>query len=156
MNKQNLNWLWLSVIIIILDQITKVLIAHHISVGEGIYVTSFFNIDHLQNFGAAFSFLNVPGGEQRWMFSLVSFIVSIILIIWLFRLPSGKRSKAFGLALIIGGALSNFWDRFVTGFVIDFLDFHWGSTHWPSFNVADSAVCVGAAILIINLLWGKK
>ena len=156
MNKQNLNWLWLSVIIIIIDQVTKVLIEHHLTFGEIVYVTSFFNIDHLQNFGAAFSFLNIPGGQQRWMFSLVSFVISIILIIWLLRLPSGKRSKAFALALIIGGALSNFWDRFVTGFVIDFLDFHYGELHWPSFNIADSAVCVGATILIISLLRGKK
>jgi signal peptidase II len=156
MNKQNLNWLWLSVIIIIIDQVTKVLIEHHLAFGEIVYVTSFFNIDHLQNFGAAFSFLNIPGGQQRWMFSLVSFVISIILIIWLLRLQSGKRSKALALALIIGGALSNFWDRFVTGFVIDFLDFHYGELHWPSFNIADSAVCVGAAILIISLLRGKK
>jgi signal peptidase II len=155
MKFKNLNWLWLSVIIIIIDQTTKVIIAHDLPLGKMIYVTSFFNLVHFENFGAAFSFLNIPGGQQRWMFAMLSFIVSIILIIWLLR-SSGKRSLCFSLSLLIGGALGNFWDRFVSGSVTDFLDFHIGSIHWPAFNVADMGVSIGAFFLIIHLLWGKK
>jgi signal peptidase II len=156
MKLKNLNWLWLSVIIIIIDQITKVIVSNHIPLGSGIQITPFFNLVNAQNFGAAFSFLDTPGGHQRWMFSVVSLLVSIGLIIWLLRVERSQHWRAAALALVIGGALGNFWDRFSVGYVVDFLDFHLGNYHWPAFNVADTAVCIGAAILIINLMQVKK
>jgi signal peptidase II len=115
-----------------------------------------FNVVHATNFGAAFSFLDIPGGAQRWLFSTISLIVSIVLMIWLLRTPATQRWQLTALALIIGGALGNLWDRAVNGYVIDFLQFHLGQYYYPAFNVADSAVCVGAAILIFTSIWNKK
>jgi signal peptidase II len=155
MKSRNLNWLWLSVIVIILDQVTKVLIRHHLPLGHFFSVGPYLNIVHARNYGAAFSFMDTAGGHQRWVFALFSLVVSIVLIIWLFRLKAGHKLQAYGLALIIGGALGNFWGRFSSGYVTDFLDFHWHSAHWPAFNVADAGVCVGAVLLILSIAWNK-
>jgi signal peptidase II len=152
---KNIPWLLLSVVIIIADQVTKLLIVRDMFLGESIPLTSFFNLVYARNYGAAFSFLDISGGGQRWLFSMISFVVSIILLIWIVKLKSTEKWQACSLALILGGALANFWDRLMVGSVVDFLDFHLGAYHWPAFNVADSAVCVGAALLIIQLL-GKK
>lgn len=149
---KNIYWLWLSAIVIILDQFTKWLIAHTLSFESSYYVTSFFNIVHLHNYGAAFSFLDIPGGAQRWLFSSISLLATIGLTIWLLKLAANKKLESAAVALIIGGALGNFYDRFVNGYVIDFLDFHLGNAHWPSFNIADSAVCLGAAFLVFSLV----
>jgi signal peptidase II len=156
MRLKNLQWLWLSIIIIIVDQVTKILIRHHLPLGHYHVVTSYFNLVHARNYGAAFSFMDTAGGHQRWVFSVFSLLVSILLIIWLLNLQATAHWRAAGLALVIGGALGNFWGRFTSGYVTDFLDFHWHTAHWPAFNVADSAVCVGAAILILSLARGKK
>ena len=99
---KNLNWLWLSVIVIILDQVTKLWVRHHLSLGNFIHVTSFFNIVHARNYGAAFAFLDIVGGKQRWVFSLISIVVSVALIIWLLNLEANCRWRATGLALMIG------------------------------------------------------
>lgn len=156
MRLKNLHWLWISVIVIAVDQITKVLIRHHLSLGHYHTVTDYFNLVHARNYGAAFSFMDTAGGHQRWIFSLFSLFVSIFMISWLLYLQPNLRLRALALSLLIGGALGNFWGRFTVGYVTDFLDFHWHTTHWPAFNVADSAVCVGAAILIFNIAWSKK
>lgn len=153
---KKLYWLALSVLIIMFDQVTKLLIGQDLSLGQSIRVTPFFNIVYAKNFGAAFSFLDVPGGYQRWLFSLISLAVSITLIIWLFKLKATEKWRACSLALIIGGALANLWDRFVLGSVVDFLDFHLGAYHWPAFNVADSAVSIGAVMLLIDIMRKKS
>ena len=152
MKVKNSVWLLISLLIIIIDQFTKLVVRHHLPLGHGVEVTSFFNLVHARNYGAAFSFLDAAGGPQRWLFAAFSFIVTIALIIWLLRLKRDEHWHAFALALIIGGALGNFWGRISVGHVTDFLDFHWQAAHWPAFNIADSAVCVGAVILILTVI----
>lgn len=155
MTIKNSTWLLISLLIITIDQFTKALIRHHIQLGHGVDVTSFFNLVHARNYGAAFSFLDSAGGPQRYLFAAFSLIVTIALTIWLLRLKPNHHWQALALSLIIGGALGNFWGRFSVGHVTDFLDFHWHATHWPAFNVADSAVCVGAILLIITIVRSK-
>lgn len=156
MTIKNSTWLLISLLIIITDQFTKALIRHHIPLGHGIEITSFFNVVHARNYGAAFSFLDAAGGPQRYLFAAFSLIVTIALVIWLLRLKPSHNWQAFALSLIIGGALGNFWGRISVGHVTDFLDFHWQTAHWPAFNVADSAVCVGAIILILSIVRSKS
>ena len=156
MKVKNLHWLWLTILLIFLDQLTKYLVRCGIPENTGIHITSFFNLVHATNFGAAFSFLDIPGGAQRWLFSFISIGVSIALLIWLLSTPAEQRWQLSALSLIIGGALGNFWDRLVHGYVIDFLQFHLGSYYYPAFNIADSAVCVGAGILVVCLLRSSK
>lgn len=156
MRVKNSYWLLISLLIIIVDQFTKIVVRHHIPLGQGIQLTSFFNLVHARNYGAAFSFLNTAGGIQRWFFAAFSFIVTLVLIVWLLKLKAKQEWRALALALIIGGALGNFWGRFKVGHVTDFLDFHLGVAHWPAFNIADTAVCVGAAILVFNIVWSKS
>lgn len=148
---RKLNWLWLSLIVIILDQITKILVLHYVQ--YPIAVTPFFNIILAGNTGAAFSFLAGASGWQAWLFSGIAVIISIAIIYWLYKLPPPKTWLPIALALILGGALGNVLDRIIHGFVIDFLDFHIGIYHWPTFNLADSAVVIGAIMLIIDVLF---
>lgn len=155
MRIKNLNWLWISVLIVVADQTVKFFVKHHIAFGSSHQITSFFNLVHARNYGAAFSFMDTPGGHQRWLFSLISLAVSGFLTAWLLMSGRGHRLKKISLALIIGGALGNFWGRFSVGYVVDFLDFHVAGHHWPAFNIADSAVCVGAVMLFWLLLRGK-
>ena len=156
MHKHNLTWLWLGIVVIVLDQVLKFVIKHHFHYGMAHRVTSFFNIVYVRNYGAAFGFLDDPGGKQHWVFSFLSLAMSIILIIWLLTLEAHHRWRAAALALVIGGALSNFWGRFTFGYVVDFLDVHLGNYHWPAFNIADSAICVGAVILMMTFVKHKK
>jgi signal peptidase II len=156
MKLKNLYWFWLIILVVFIDQLTKYFIRCDIPENTGIHITSFFNLVHATNFGAAFSFLDIPGGAQRWLFSFISVGVSIGLLIWLFSTPREQCWQLAALSLIIGGAIGNLWDRAVHGYVIDFLQFHLGSYYYPSFNIADSAVCVGAAILVVCLLRSSK
>ncbi len=144
----NLRWLGLSVLVVAIDQLTKWLIVKKLILYTQIPLLSWFNIVHVRNYGAAFSFLNSVGGAQRWLFSALSLIVSIILVVWLLRVSKAHKWLSASISLIIGGALGNLWGRLFNGYVIDFLDFHLGSYHWPAFNVADSAVCLGAIIMM--------
>lgn len=150
-----LKWLWLSVVVIVLDQITKVAAEAMLVYREPIAVLPFFNLLLSYNPGAAFSFLSDAGGWQRWFFVLLASIVSVIVSIWMHRLPATQRWTAAALALVVGGALGNVIDRLVYGHVIDFLDFYVGQWHWPTFNIADSAITVGVAVLIIDGLFGN-
>ena len=141
------RWLGLSVVVIILDQLSKAWISSHFVYGESLGITRFFNLVLAHNQGAAFSFLNDAGGWQRWMFSLIA-IVASSWIIWLIRNHSEQKLFCFAMAMILGGALGNLIDRVAYGYVVDFLDFYWNSNHFPAFNLADSAITCGAAILI--------
>lgn len=147
-------WLWLSVLVIALDQGTKWLIVQRVELWESIAVNRFLDITHLHNTGAAFSFLADASGWQRWFFIALAIAVSIVIMIWLRRLPPrGQSPLAAGLALILGGALGNVIDRAHLGYVIDFIHVHWGDAYFPAFNVADSAISVGAGLLILDALF---
>ena len=118
--------------------------------GESQAISSFFNVVRVHNEGAAFSFLSDAGGWQRWALSTLAILVSVMIIIWISRLNREKWLEGLSLSMILGGALGNLWDRLMFGYVVDFLDFHWMSWHFPAFNVADSAISLGAVILILD------
>lgn len=142
------RWLWLSVAVIALDLATKAWVESSFREGESIPVTGFFNLVLAYNTGAAFSFLADHDGWQRWFFATIAVVASVVLV-WMLR-RGGSRMLMCGLALILGGALGNLWDRVLAGRVTDFLLFHYAGWAWPAFNVADSAITVGAALLIID------
>ena len=143
-----------------LDQWSKHAVVASLEYGELRPVTSFFNLVRAHNPGAAFSFLEGASGWQRWLFALIAVGVSGVLVAWLRRLPAGARLLPAALALIIGGALGNLVDRIRYGYVIDFIDFQatWENLphHWPTFNVADIAICIGVALMALDMLSGKK
>ena len=146
-----LHWLALALVLVLADQITKVLIAGLYELGEGTPVTSFFNIVRVHNTGAAFSFLADAGGWQRWLFTGLSAGASIF-IVYLLYSHAGQRLFCFALTCVLGGAVGNLIDRVVYGYVIDFLDFYAAGWHFPAFNVADSAITLGAFCLILDEL----
>jgi signal peptidase II len=149
----SLKWVWLSVIIVILDQLTKQFIIGEFTLYESVRIIPGLNITYVQNTGAAFSFLRDAGGWQRWFFIVVSGLVSISLVFWLYNLPALRRWLAIALSLILGGAVGNLVDRFMYGYVIDFIDAYYQRWHWPAFNVADSAISIGVVMLIIDTFW---
>lgn len=142
-------WLGWSLIVILADQFTKVLIAGYFQLGQSEPVTGFFNLVRAHNSGAAFSFLSNSGGWQRWLFTGIG-LLAVGAILWLLRKHAGQRLFSFALASILGGAVGNLIDRIRLGYVIDFLDFHARGVHFPAFNVADSAITLGAACLILD------
>jgi signal peptidase II len=150
-------WLWLGIaaIIIVFDQFTKRLILGFVKFGDAIPMTSFFDIVHVYNKGAAFSFLSNAGGWQRWFFTGLAVCVSLFIIYLLFR-HGGQRLFSFALALILGGAIGNVIDRVLLGHVVDFLSFHYRGSFFPAFNVADSCITVGAGCLILDELLRVK
>lgn len=144
-------WLGLSLAIILLDQLTKWFVASHMAPFESLYVLPVFNVALLHNTGAAFSMLAGASGWQRWFFVVLAILVSGALSVWLARMPAtGDRWIAAGLALVAGGAVGNVVDRLVHGYVVDFLQFHWRGWYFPAFNAADSAITVGAVILVLD------
>lgn len=143
------TWLGIAAIVVLLDQLTKITILKIFQYGESVPVTSFFNLVLVYNKGAAFSFLANSGGWQRYFFAGIALVVSI-LIINLLRKSNHQRLFCWALTLILGGAVGNLIDRLAYGHVVDFLDFHLGNAHWPAFNIADSAICVGAVLFIFD------
>lgn len=148
--------LGIAVAVLLLDQLTKQWIVEQYSYGASDRITAFFNLVHVHNYGAAFSFLNNEGGWQRWVFSAFATVVSAIIIVWIVRLSPQQKLEGYALALILGGALGNLYDRIVLGYVIDFLDFHWSGWHFPAFNVADSGITLGAALIIVDGILNYK
>jgi signal peptidase II len=145
-------WLGIAAIIILLDQITKITINKTFRYGEDLLVTSFFNLTLAYNKGAAFNFLDNAGGWQRYLFTGIG-VAAALYIVYLLKRHAGQRMFCWALALIMGGAIGNVIDRVVYGHVVDFLDFHWRSLgHFPAFNIADSAICIGAALFILDEL----
>lgn len=144
-------WLALALGVFLLDQFTKVLILGYYQLGDSTPVTGFFNVVRVHNTGAAFSFLASASGWQRWFFVGIG-VVAAGFIIWMLRAHSGQRLFSFALGCVLGGAVGNVVDRLLHGYVVDFLDFHWAGWHFPAFNVADSAISVGAACLILDEL----
>lgn len=150
-NVMQLKWLWLSLLALVLDQSSKLIVDSSMQLYQSIPILPFFKITYLHNTGAAFSFLSEAGGWQRWFFAGLALVISIIITVWLSRLQKHETLLAIALSLILGGAVGNLIDRLVYGYVIDFLDVYYGTWHWPAFNIADSAICIGAALII----WGE-
>ncbi|MEO5765521.1 MAG: signal peptidase II [Casimicrobiaceae bacterium] len=142
------RWLWISLVVIVLDQATKAAMLASFRPGEELPITSFFSLVLAFNTGAAFSFLAGETGWQRWLFTAIA-VIACALMLWLLK-RGGSRLFCAALALIVGGALGNLYDRLVLGHVVDFLLFHWRDWHYPAFNVADSAITCGAAALILD------
>ena len=142
-------WLALAVLVILLDQLTKLLIVGQYPLGWGQPLTSFFNLVRVHNTGAAFSFLASASGWQRWFFTGLG-VVAAILIVWMLRSHPGQKLFGLALSLILGGAIGNVIDRLMYGYVVDFLDFHWSGWHFPAFNLADSAITLGAGCLLLD------
>lgn len=148
------QWLWLSSVVIALDQLTKWMIVSNFELYDAIRINALLNITRLHNTGAAFSFLADQSGWQRWLFVLLAVGVSIGIMVWLRRLPtSGQSWLAAALALVLGGAVGNVIDRVYYGYVVDFIQVHYESAYFPAFNVADSAITIGAILLIADSLF---
>lgn len=147
-----LRWVWLSAVVIVLDQLTKHWAVSQLQLHDPVTVMPLVNLTLVYNTGAAFSLLNEAGGWQRWLFALLAMIISVLLIVWLYRLAEDRRWLACALSLILGGALGNLWDRLSLGYVVDFIDVYYGRWHWPAFNVADSAISVGAVMVLLDAL----
>ncbi|MES9848167.1 MAG: signal peptidase II [Candidatus Thiodiazotropha sp.] len=146
------QWLWLSLLVIVLDQVSKQLAESALTLYESVRVLPFFDLTLLYNKGAAFSFLSDQGGWQRWFFIVLAIGVTIVLIGWLWRLKRDEQWVAVALSLIIGGAIGNVIDRILFGQVIDFLHFHYQQHYFPAFNVADSAITIGVIIMLYDAM----
>ena len=146
-----LPWLGIAFIVILLDQFSKVLIVGSLQLHDSHTITSFFNIVRWHNSGAAFSFLAGASGWQRWFFIGLGAVAAVV-IIWMLRSHAGQRLFCWSLALILGGAVGNVIDRVWHGYVVDFIQVHYAGMYFPSFNIADSAITVGAALLILDEL----
>jgi signal peptidase II len=151
-----LKWLWISVLAVVLDQISKQIVNAQLALHHSVAIFPGFNFTLVYNEGAAFSFLSNAGGWQRWAFTALSIVISIVLLVWLKKLDHNKRVLAAGLAFILGGAIGNLIDRVIYGHVIDFIDVYYKNHHWPAFNLADSAITLGAGLLILDMLLERK
>lgn len=155
-----LPWRWWSIalLVIALDQLTKHLAVAFIDHYGEHTVTSFFYLTVRYNEGAAFSFLHGAGGWQRWFFAIIAGSVSVVLAVWITRIhrQPGKILETLALSLILGGAIGNLYDRIVLGHVVDFIVWHYQGREWPAFNIADAGICVGAALLFVDMIKGHK
>ena len=168
-----LKWLWLTVLVVVIDQATKQWASHSLGLFQTVKLIPMLNLYLAHNEGAAFSFLSNAGGWQRWFFTLVALVISTALVLWIRKLHKHELWIAIGLAFILGGALGNVIDRILFGYVIDFIQFYYAGQSclpgftllyskqtaqciWPAFNIADSAITVGAAILILDGILNLK
>jgi signal peptidase II len=167
-----MRWLWISVLVLVLDQLTKQLATAQLSSYQPLNIMPYFNITLMYNTGAAFSFLADASGWQRWFFAAIAIVVSVFILLWLRALPRSDRWLAIALTLVLGGAIGNVWDRIALGYVVDFIDVYYNANqclpffaqtfstvsecHWPAFNIADSAICAGAVMLVIDALFFKR
>jgi signal peptidase II len=143
-------WYGLALLVVLLDQYTKDLASTTLAYARPEQVFSWFNFTLYHNTGAAFSFLNDAGGWQRYLFSAIAIGVSLVLVVWIARLPGNQRLLALSLALILGGAVGNLWDRLTMGYVVDFISVHYQNRYFPAFNIADSAISVGAVCMLLD------
>lgn len=150
---QNAHWLWLSLFVLVLDQVSKRLIINNLDLFDRIPLVGVLNITRMHNTGAAFSLLS---DAPPWLFAGLAVAVSIGIIIWLRLHPYRERLVAASLSLILGGALGNAIDRVLHGYVIDFIDFHIGTWHYPAFNFADCAIVIGAVLMAVDILRPRK
>lgn len=143
-----LKWLWLSLLALVLDQGSKLAVDGFMQLYESIPVMPNFNLTYVHNTGAAFSFLSQAGGWQRWFFAGLAITISIAITVWLAKLQKHEVLLAAALSLVLGGAVGNLIDRLAYGYVIDFLDVYYQDWHWPAFNIADSAITLGVALML--------
>ncbi|MCK7545432.1 signal peptidase II [Marinobacter bryozoorum] len=146
-----LKWLWLAVAVIAIDLGTKAMATAMLTYGQPVPVVPMFNLTLLHNTGAAFSFLADAAGWQRWFFVALAVVVSVVLVYWLKGLKRNETWTAVAIALILGGAIGNVYDRVVHGYVVDFLHFYWQDWHFPAFNLADTAITIGAGMMILDM-----
>ena len=144
------RWYLLALLLILLDQYTKSLATESLAYARPVEVFSWFNLTLQHNTGAAFSFLSDAGGWQRWFFTVVALLISVALAVWLFIAPRAHWLLSLSLALILGGAIGNVWDRIALGYVVDFISVHYRGWYFPAFNIADSAITVGAACMLLD------
>ena len=158
MNKRtgSLSWLWLTAVVIALDLGTKYIADTTLNYGDPHSILPVLDMTLLYNTGAAFSFLAQAAGWQRWLFVLIAIAVSIMLTVWLKRTDKAQWWLGMGLALILGGAIGNLYDRIVQGYVVDFISVHYNAYYFPAFNLADTAITIGAALLIIDMIFLEK
>ncbi|GGE80595.1 MULTISPECIES: signal peptidase II [Pseudoalteromonas] len=154
--KSGLVWLWLSLLLLVVDHATKTLVVSTMAYEESIDILPFFNFTYVHNYGAAFSFLSDSGGWQRWFFSLIAVSISVLLVWWLKRLPASNKVLCSAYALVLAGAIGNLYDRIAYGYVIDFLHVYYENWHFPVFNIADCAICIGAALLLFDAFTGES
>ncbi len=145
-----LKWTWLAVVVVIFDQLTKYIASTLLVLYKPIAVIPMFNWTLMHNTGAAFSFLHDAGGWQRWFFAVLAIVVSIVIVLWIKRLEQHEKWQAAALALILGGAIGNVVDRVWLGYVVDFIQVYYQQWYWPAFNIADSAISIGVAMIIIE------
>lgn len=149
------KWFFISIVIAALDVYTKHLVQNAFVFGEHLTITSFFDLVRYHNTGAAFSFLADAGGWQKWFFTAIT-AIAVIVITYLIRKHHQEKIFCWGLALVLGGAVGNLYDRLTLGYVVDFLYFHINDLYWPAFNVADSAICVGVGLLLLDSFQKEK
>lgn len=148
-----LMWLWIAVLVLIIDRLAKLAAISYLTIGEPFAVLPIFNFTLAYNTGAAFSFLHSASGWQNILFGTLAVIISIVILIWLRRLSIRDYWLSIALNLILGGALGNAWDRMTLGAVVDFFDFHLGGWHYAIFNTADTAICIGGLMMILHWMW---
>jgi signal peptidase II len=153
--KSGLIWLVLSLLLFAVDYITKAVVVANMKLYESIEILPIFNFTYMHNYGAAFSFLSDAGGWQRWFFSSIAVVISLLLTYWLKKLPAKNWVLCGAYAMVIGGAIGNLVDRLVHGYVVDFLHFYYQDWHYPAFNVADIAIVCGAGLLLLDAFTGE-
>lgn len=151
-----LRWYWVVVLVFLADQLSKQWVLASFDLFESVQLLPFFNFTYVRNYGAAFSFLSEAGGWQRWLFTIVAVGFSTLLTVWLRKQSASLWKLNLAYTLVIGGALGNLVDRLMHGFVVDFIDFFWGKSHYPAFNIADSAICIGAVLIIWDAFLSGK
>ena len=155
-SKSGLWWLPISVVVFLIDQWTKTIATESLKIYEAVVVNDYLNWTLMHNEGMAFSFLADQGGWQRWGISIVAIAIVVWLLIWLKKSEIKAKFLNLGLVFVIGGALGNIYDRLNLGYVIDFIEAHYNDNFWPAFNIADTAISVGAFFLILDLIFGEK
>ncbi|MFZ9037713.1 MAG: signal peptidase II [Gammaproteobacteria bacterium] len=149
-----MKWLWISLLVVVLDQATKLIAESLLTPHQAVNLLPFFDWYLTYNTGAAFSFLANAGGWQRWLFTAIAIVISVVIVQWIRKLPPEETMTAFSLSLILGGAIGNLIDRVYLGHVIDYIQVWLGNYPWPAFNIADAAISVGAALLILSSFAG--
>ena len=154
--RNGLIWLALSIVLLITDQVTKWVVATNMELYQSIDILPVFNFTYVHNYGAAFSFLSEAGGWQSYFFSTIAIVISALLIFWLKKLPATNKLLCSAYALVLAGAIGNLIDRLVHGYVIDFLHVYYQQWNFPVFNIADVAISIGAALLILDAFFEQK
>ncbi|MDO3384888.1 signal peptidase II [Gilvimarinus sp. SDUM040013] len=147
------GWYLLALVVVGLDQWSKVIAVESLSYGQPVAVTRFFDWTLLHNRGAAFSFLSDAGGWQRWFFTAIACGMSVFITVWLFRIARERWLESMALGFVLGGAIGNLYDRVTLGYVVDFISVHYQDKYFPAFNVADAAICFGAFLMIVHMLF---